>query len=138
MARGPAQNPRKLRNCPETGVWWGLGGNGHVQTHPRDHTIHLGRGIPPHLDVGTISQAKPCFSDSWLWTPKPILGPTNLEPKLFQNIVWIIWDPNLGVLGPAQTLAPGPGPLSIPWSHDPMAADSRNTLPLLEEKVPLV
>ena len=69
MARGPAQNSRELGNCPKTEVWWGLGGNGHVQTHPRDHTIHLGRGIPPHLDFGTISQAKPCFSDSWLWTP---------------------------------------------------------------------
>ena len=32
-------------------------------------TIHLGRGIPPHLDFEAISQAKPCFSDSWLWTP---------------------------------------------------------------------
>ena len=69
MARGPAQNSRELGNCPETGVWWGLGGNGHVQTHPRDHTIHLGRGIPPHPNFGTISQAKPCFSDYWLWTP---------------------------------------------------------------------
>ena len=69
MARGPAQNSRELGNCPETGVWWGLGGNGHVQTHPRDHTIHLGRGISLHLDFGTISHAKPCFSDSWLWAP---------------------------------------------------------------------